>query len=112
VVLKLEALREPGLFNARIRTRDGLIYQANGDARPRARGVNLSGVEVAPGLPATGAFFFEMPPAELPGAHLQVYWGGLTPTDMDSLIDVDLGTGARSSDALAAQTVAEIDLRP
>lgn len=111
VALQAEVLREPGPINARLRSREGYYYQANGDDRPRVRGVNLSGVELAPGLPANGAFFFELPPGQVRGAHLQVYRGSLTPGQMDSLVDIDLGTAAQTDEQLRSNTADEIDLR-
>jgi hypothetical protein len=112
VALKAEVLREPGPINARLRSRDGYYYQANGDDRPRVRGVNLSGVELAPGLPASGAFFFELPPEQVRGARLQIYRGSLTPGQMDGLVEIDLGTGAQTAEQLKTNTADEIDLRP
>jgi hypothetical protein len=111
VALKAEVLRQPGPINARLRSRDGYYYQANGDDRPRVRGVNLSGVELAPGLPADGAFFFELPPEQVRGARLQVYRGPLTPGQMDSVVEIDLGTGAQTAEQLKTNTADEIDLR-
>jgi hypothetical protein len=111
VVLEAEVLREPAPISARLHTRDGYDYQAAGDDRPRVRGVNLSGIELAPGLPARGAFFFELPPAQVPGARLQIYRGPLTPGQMDSLIEIDLGTGAQTAEQVQARIADEIDLR-
>lgn len=112
VVARVEALRDAGYVSARLHTRDGFYYTANDDKRPRANGVNLSGASLATALPQTGAYFFELPPSQVPGAHIQFYWGLLTPEGMDSLLDVDLDTGRMTLQDVHAKTAANIDLRP
>ncbi len=107
VPLKIEMLREPGIVGARLRTRDGLLYRSNSDQRPGVRGVNIAGQQLLPGLPRSGAFFFELPPEKLPGAHLELYSGTLPPS-LDAVVDVDLGSNEQS----LSQVVDEVDLRP
>lgn len=107
-----EVLDEPGYVSARLHTRDGNYYAANGDSRPRLQGINLGGMELIPALPQDGVYFFELPPAQVPGAHIQFYRGLLTPPSMDSLLDVDLGTGRMTLQDVRAGTIQNIDLRP
>jgi hypothetical protein len=110
VVATTEALQKTGIVSARLRTRDGLYYSASGD-RPKIDGVNLAERFVAPGLPESGAYFFELPPDRLAGAHLESYWGSLTPGLMDSLVDVDLGIDAARARALLDEAEPVLDLR-
>jgi hypothetical protein len=111
VVGTLEALEKPGIISARLQTRDGLFYDTSGSGRPKLDGVNLTDRFVAPGLPESGAYFFELPPDKLQGAHLQVYWGNLTPGLMDSLVDIDLGIDAARARALLDEAEPVLDLR-
>lgn len=110
VVADVEALRVPGLVGARIRTRDGLLYQGNQD-RP-ATAVNFIGKTLDPGLPVTGAWFFELPPGQVEGARLQLFWG---PYDglggIDHLVDIDLGLDATRTRQLLDEAPAALDLR-
>lgn len=110
VVATTEALEKEGIVSARLRTRDGLLYDASGD-RPKIDRVNLADRFVAPGLPETGAYFFELPPDRLEGAHLQLYWGNLTPGLMDSLVDIDLGIDAARARRLLDEAEPVLDLR-
>lgn len=112
VVARVEALQEPGYVTARLRTRDGYYYTANSGARPHVPGVNLSEAELSVGLPQSGAYFFELPPDQVAGAHIQFYWGLLQPPDMDSLLDIDLETGRMSPQDVQTRTTDNIDLRP
>lgn len=108
LAVKTEMLRKPGIIRARLRTRDGLDYSANDEQRPRVRNLNLADQPSSPGLPRTGAYFFELPPEKLPGAHVQFYVGTQVP---DSLIDIDLGTGKATPAELLGEAAAEIDLK-
>lgn len=112
VVAEVEALQKPGYMSAQLRTRDGIVYPANDDDRPKLQGINLNERPVSVGLPEKGAYFFEIPPDQLQGLHLQVYWGNLTPPSMDSLADIDLGIDAAKQKELLAKAPAELDLRP
>lgn len=112
VLAKVEALERPGYLTAQIRTRDGLVYVASNKDRPKLTGFNLSERELAPGLPESGAWFFELPPDRIEGAHLQLYWGNLLPTGGDSLVDVDLGLDKAPARKLVADTKPVVDLRP
>lgn len=69
-------------------------------------------MELHAALPQSGAYFFELPPDQVAGAHIQFYWGLLLPSGMDSLLDIDLDTGRMSLQDVRANTVANIDLRP
>lgn len=111
VLAEVEALDKPGYVSAQLLTRDGLIYPASGDARPKIPGIQLDGRELAVGLPEKGAYFFEVPPDRLEGLRLQLFWGGLVPPDMDTLLDIDLGIDADRARELKAKAPAELDLR-
>ncbi|RDZ26452.1 hypothetical protein [Lysobacter silvisoli] len=111
VLAKVEALERPGYLTAQIRTRDGLIYVASNKERPKLKGFNLSERELAPGLPEEGAWFFELPPDQLEGAHLQLYWGSLLPVGGDSLVDVDLELDKAAAQKLLADAKPVLDLR-
>ena len=107
VPVEVDMLRRPGLVGARLRTRDGLLYAANGNRRPDLRGVNIGGQMLDPGQSVKGAYFFEVPPARLPGAHLQLF-SGTYPPKLDAVIDIDLGI----DEAALSRAVEELDLRP
>ena len=111
VLAKVEALQRPGYLTAQIRTRDGLVYVASNKERPKLKGFNLSERELAPGLAESGAWFFELPPDRLEGAHLQLYWGSLLPVGGDSLVDVDLGLDKAAARKLLADAKPVLDLR-
>lgn len=112
VLAEVEALDKPGYVSAQLRSRDGSIYPASGDSRPKVPGVQLTDRMLAAGLPEKGAYFFEVPPDRLQGLRLQLFWGGLTPPNMDSLLDIDLGIDAARREELLAKAPAELDLRP
>lgn len=106
VAARVESLEEPGLVGARLRTRDGLEYEALDGTRLRAS--NLDRV-VVPGLPETGNYFFELPADRLQGAHLEFFWGGLVPKPLDSLLDVDLDIDVATAQRLLAAAKPELD---
>ncbi|WP_064747124.1 hypothetical protein ABU614_07340 [Lysobacter firmicutimachus] len=112
VVGQAEALQQPGYVTAQLRTRDGLVYVASSRDRPKLDGINLRDRALAPGLPEEGAWFFEVPPDRLQGAHLQFFWGSLLPHGGDSLVDVDLGIDAAQARKLMAEAKPVLDLRP
>ncbi len=112
VVGKAEALHEPGYLSAQLRTRDGLVYEASSNDRPRLPGINLQERPLAPGLPESGAWFFEVPADRLEGAHLQFYWGLSLPQNGDSLVDVDLGLDRARARRLMTDAKPVLDLRP
>ena len=112
VLAEVEALQKPGYVSAQLRTRDGLIYPAAGDSRPKVPGIQLTDRPLAVGLPEKGAYFFEVPPDRLEGLRLQLFWGGLTPPNLDTLLDIDLGIDAARSQELLAKAPAELNLRP
>lgn len=111
VPVELEALHEPVLVRARLRTRDGLEYLSAGDKRPDAPGVNLASGELIPGLRKSGKFFFELPPAALPGARLEFFAGAQRPM-LDAVVEIDLGLGKASAADVLALAAEEVDLRP
>lgn len=106
VPVTIEMLHRPGFVGARLRTRDGLLYGANGTQRPKLRGINRSGEVLDPGLPVDATYFFEVPPERLPGAHLQLFPGSLPPK-LDAVVDIDLGVDA----ATVAQAPEEREFR-
>lgn len=112
VLAEVEALQKPGYVSAQLRTRDGLIYPAAGDSRPKVPGIQLTDRPLAVGLPEKGAYFFEVPPDRLEGLRLELFWGGLTPPNLDTLLDIDLGIDAARSKELLAKAPAELNLRP
>lgn len=112
-VVSLEAFQQPvGAVTARLRARDGSYYNAGGSDRPSVKGVNLAGQTVLPGLPQNGAYFFELPPAQLVGAHLEFFTASHVPGSNDSVIDVDLGLDQAKVDELVAKAPAEVSLLP
>lgn len=110
VPARLDALLETGMVSAIVRTRDGLVYQSGGGDRPKVPALNLDERFVAPGLPETGRYFFELPPDRLEGARVQVYWGGLTPSGNDALVEIGLGIDAARARALL-RGAGTLDLR-
>jgi len=111
VLAEVEALEAAGQVRARIVSRDGLIYMGTSADRPKLKGINLRDRELSAGMPERGAFFFELPPDRLQGAHLQVFWGGLVPTGGDSLVDIDLGIDAPRAQQLLGEAKPVLDLR-
>ncbi len=112
LVAKVEALQDPGYLSAQLRTRDGLVYRAAGDKRPKSVPFNLSGRQLAVGLAEEGGYFFELPPEQLQGAHLQFYWGTLLPRRVDSLIDIDLGVDKARAQQLVTAAKPMLELPP
>lgn len=112
-LMEVEALSEPGVVRAQLRTRDGLVYVASDSDRPDVKQFNLSQKQLVAALPATGAYFFDVPADRLEGAHLQFHWGGVSghPEGMDDLVDVDLGLDAAATRKLLAEAKPVIDLR-
>lgn len=110
VVADVEALQSPGQVDAYIRTRDGLRYRASRD-RPD-HDANLGARTLAPLLPERGAWFFELPPDRLQGAHLEVFWGVLgAPGRVDNVVDIDLGIDDARAQALLDEAPPLLDLR-
>lgn len=111
VLAKVEATQTQGMLTAQLRTRSGRVYVAAGAERPRLPAFNLSGRELAPGLQEVGAWFFELPPDQLQGAHLQLFWGTSLPVGGDSLVDVDLGLDAARARGMLEEAKPVLDLR-
>lgn len=103
--------QESGYVGAQLRTRDGRVYRAAPNARPDLKGFNLNETYLVAGLPAVGAYFFDVPPDGLEGATLQFYSGSLTPAQLDHLVDVDAGLDAAKVKALLAEASPMLDLR-
>lgn len=111
-MVSLEALEEPGIIGARLRTRDGRTYPAAGPDRPSLPGINLGKLVSSPGLPSSGIFFFELPPDQLEGLHMELFWERYAPQPWDSVIDIDLGLDQARARQLLADAPAELDLQP
>lgn len=110
VLAEVEALQAPGLVGARILTRDGLVYQGNSDRPPVV--VNFTSLRLEPGLPMTGAWFFELPEDQVEGARLQVFWGSYEGLGgIDHMLDIDLGIDAADTRTLLAEAPDPLDLR-
>ena len=110
-LLEATATREPGFLSAQLRTRRGRLYSSSGGDRPRLPGVNLATTSLATGIPASGAYFFDVPEAALEGASLQFYWGLGAPGNLDHLVDIDLQLDAAALAELRGKTVPELDMR-
>lgn len=110
-LVDVEASLENGFVGAQLRTRDGRTYRAAPNERPDLKGFNLSETYLVAGLPASGAYFFDVPPDALKGARLQFYSGSVAPAQLDHLADVDLGLDAAKVDAMRADAAPMIDLR-
>lgn len=111
-VVSLEALEQPGIIGARLRTRDGRIYPSAGADRPLLPGTNLAGTASSPGLPRSGVFFFELPPDQLEGLHMEIFWDRHAPQPWDSVIDIDLGLDRAMATQRLDDAPAALDLRP
>jgi hypothetical protein len=111
-LVEAEPLQEPGYISAWLRTRDGRDYPSAPEDRPRVPGTNFGRQELATGLLATGAYFFDVPPDRLEGAHLRFFWGLSHPGDMDHLIDIDLGIDAAALRRMRSEATPVLDLTP
>jgi hypothetical protein len=111
VVVETEALVEPGYISAQLRDGDGRIFPAADGSQVKLPDINSNDRLHSAGLPERGMYFFEVPP-EPGGLRLQVFWGALTPSMMDSLVDIDLGIDAARAQALLDKAEPALDLRP
>jgi hypothetical protein len=111
-LVEVEPLQEPGYISAWLRTADGREFLAAPHDRPKVKGVNLGEQELASGLRASGAYFFDIPVEALQGAHLLFFWGLSNPGDMDHVVDIDLQLDAEALRKLRANAVPVIDLTP
>ena len=107
----VEALQANGFISAQLRTRDGRVYRAASNERPRLKDFNLNETYLVAGLPASGAYFFDVPLKGLEGATLQFYSGALAPPQLDHLVDIDVGLDAKKVKALLAEASPMLDLR-
>lgn len=112
VLVEVEALQEPGFISAWLRTRDGRTFIAAPGDRPKVRGINFGGQQLATGLAASGAYFFDVPADALEGARLVFFWGLSDPGDMDHVIEIDPGLDAATVRKLRAATQPSINLVP
>lgn len=107
----VEASHENGFVSAQLRARDGRTYRAAPNERPDLKGFNLTDTYLVAGLPASGAYFFDVPVDALEGATLQFYSGNVAPAQLDHLAGVDLGMHAGKVKTLLAEAVPMLDLR-
>lgn len=107
----VEASQSNGFISAQLRTRDGRLYRAAPSERPDLKGFNLADTYLVAGLPATGAYFFDVPAKRLEGASLQFYAGNGAPAQLDHLVDVDLGLDATKVKTMLAEAAPMLDLR-
>lgn len=111
-LVEVEPLQEPGYISAWLRTADGREFMAAPRDRPRVDGLNLGELQLASGLRASGAYFFDVPAEALQGAHLLFFWGMSDPGDMDHVIDIDLQLDPGAVRKLRAEALPVIDLTP
>lgn len=110
----IEATLDSGRVTAFLRDRDGREYAALGKSsaepgRPFEHGneggrmfeTNIAGHALAPGFPATGRLYFEIPGDRLEGLHARFHLG-VVMTPNDHLVDIDLGIDRARADALRA----------
>ena len=73
-------------------------YQGEGGRMFEA---NIAAQSLAPGFPATGRLYFEVPVDRLEGLHARFHLGAVM-TPNDHLVDIDLGIDRRRAEALEA----------
>ncbi len=106
----VEVTQANGYIGAQLRARDGRRFRAAPNERPDLKGFNLTDTYLVAGLPASGAYFFDVPRDALPGATLQFYSGNGAPAQLDHLVDVDLGLAPPAVASLLAAAVPSLDL--
>ncbi len=112
VPVRIEATLDSGRVTAFLRDRDGREYAAldkssaepgrpfdHGGEGGRMFETNIAGQSLAPGFPATGRLYFEVPADRLEGLHARFHLG-VVMTPNDHLVDIDLGIDRRRADAL------------
>lgn len=109
-LVDVEATQANGYLGAQLRTRDGRLYRAAPNERPDLKGFNLTDTYLAAGLPASGAYFFDVPADALEGATLQVFSGNGAPAQLDHLVDIDIGLDAATLHSLRAKASPMLDL--
>ncbi|VXB59134.1 conserved hypothetical protein [Luteimonas sp. 9C] len=110
-LVDVEVTQASGFVGAQLRARDGRVYRAAPAGRPDLGGFNLTDMYLVTGLPASGAYFFDVPVAALEGAHLQFYSGNGAPAQLDHLVDIDLRLDAAQVAALRDAAAPTLDLR-
>ena len=110
-LVEVERSHSNGYVAAQLRTRDGRTYRAAPNERPDLKGFNLTDTYLVAGLPANGAYFFDVPATALEGASLQFYAGNAAPAQLDHLVDIRLGLDAAKVKALLAEAAPLLDLR-
>jgi len=109
-LVEAERSRSSGYVGAQLRTRDGRRFRAAPNGRPDLKGFNLTDTYLATGLPAGGAYFFDVPAEALDGATLQFFDGNGAPAQLDHLVDVDVGLDAPNVESLLAEAAPVLDL--
>lgn len=110
-LVEVEVTQANGFVGAQLRARDGRVYRAASAGRPDLGGFNLTDMYLVTGLPANGAYFFDVPVEALEGAHLQFYSGNGAPVQLDHLVDIDVGLDAAQVAALLDAATPMLDLR-
>ncbi|WP_440222063.1 hypothetical protein ACQQ2N_13330 [Dokdonella sp. MW10] len=100
-----------GYVGAQLRARDGRVYRAAPAERPDLKGFNLTDLYLVTGLPANGAYVFDVPIDALEGATLQFFSGNSAPAQLDHLADVDVGLDAAHVKTLLDAAAPMLDLR-
>ena len=120
VPVRIEVTRDPDRVTAFLRDRDGREYTATAKSsaepgRPFDHGgeagrmfeSNLAGLSLAPGFPASGRLYFEVPADQLEGLHARFHLGPVM-TPNDNLVDIDLGIDRGRANALRGAATPEL----
>jgi len=120
VPVRIEVSRDPGRVTAFLRDRDGREYAAtakssaepghpfdHGGQAGRMFESNLAGLSLAPGFPASGRLYFEVPANRLQGLHARFHLGPVM-TPNDNLVDIDLGIDRGRAEALRSAATPEL----
>ncbi|GAA3913789.1 hypothetical protein [Luteimonas lutimaris] len=120
VPVRVEVTLDPGRVTAFLRDRDGREYAAiakspvepghpfdHGGESGRMFESNVAGQSLAPGFPATGRLYFEVPADRLEGLRARFHLGAVMMPN-DNVVDIDLGIDRRRADALRGEAAAEL----
>lgn len=112
VPVRIEATLDSDRFKAFLRDRAGREYAPapkspaepgrpfdHGGEGGRMFESNIAGQSLAPGFPASGRLYFEVPADRLEGLHARFHLGAVM-TPNDSLVDIDLGIDRHRAVAL------------
>lgn len=118
--VRIEVTLDSGRITAFLRDRDGREYAATSKSsaepgRPFDHGgeagrmfeSNLAGLALAPGFPASGRLYFEVPADRLEGLHARFHLGPVV-TPNDNMVDIDLGIDGDRANALRGAATPEL----